>query len=227
MQSILITSKNKKNSHKHAAWIASNNKIDNLDIDIVSFEKIIGIEDIRALQKRLFLKPIKGNVKAAIIEAYEGLTIEAQNALLKVLEEPPENTIIIVTIPNKNLLLPTILSRCKIIELKEEFKEPTEKEISQYLNILISLPKSSMGEKLKLAQDFGKSREDAIIWLEQMSVVVRKSLINSIKNNSSIRQEFSASGYLNILKLLEETYTAIKTTNVNQRFALENLFLSL
>ena len=66
------------------------------------------------------LKPFKGKTKVVVIQSYESITKEAQNALLKVLEEPPANTLIIILTLKKEFLLPTILSRCKIINLKEE-----------------------------------------------------------------------------------------------------------
>ena len=49
----------------------------------------IGIEDIKLMQKKIFLKPIKSDLKAIIIDEAHLLTTEAQNALLKILEEPP------------------------------------------------------------------------------------------------------------------------------------------
>jgi len=94
MQSILLIAKNNKNSLEYAISISKKNKIDQIDITVENFEKIIGIEDVRNIQKKLFLKPIKSEVKSVIIDAFLGLTVEAQNALLKVLEEPPANTII-------------------------------------------------------------------------------------------------------------------------------------
>lgn len=227
MQSILVSSRNKKNALEYALSLSKKNGVHGIDIDIVSHEKTVGIEDIRIIQKRLFLKPVKGSVKTVIIEAYEGLTIEAQNSLLKVLEEPPESAIIMVVVLNKNLILPTILSRCKVVEIKEDLQELTEQEISQRLNVLTSLVKNGVGKRLKLAQDFGKSREEAIIWLEQMLIVTRKILIDKINNPSLKEGTFSTSECLNILKRFQKTYTIIKTANVSQRFVLENLFLSL
>ncbi|MCL6096171.1 MAG: hypothetical protein M1444_00595 [Patescibacteria group bacterium] len=227
MQSILISSKNKKNALEYALSLSKKNGVWDIDIDVASHEKTVGIEDIRTIQKRLFLKPAKGSLKTVIIEAYEGLTIEAQNSLLKVLEEPPESAIIMVVVLNKNLILPTILSRCKVIEIKEDLQELTEQEISRRLNILKSILKNGVGKKLKLAQDFGKSREEATIWLEQMLIATRKILIDRIIDPSEKERTLSTSECLNILKRFQKTYTIIKTANVNQRFALENLFLSL
>lgn len=226
MQSLLIVSKDKKNSLKHAMSVCLKNKIENIDINTESFEKIIGIEDIRNMQKRLFLKPIKSDVKSVIIDASLGLTVEAQNALLKVLEEPPANTIIIVIAISKDFLLPTILSRCKIIALKETLTQLSDKEISLYQNALDDLTENAIAKKMKIAQDFGKSREETLMWLEQMLIVIRKKMVDEI-NNSSEKNELTINNYTSKIGKFQKTHTIIKTTNVNQRFALENLFLSL
>lgn len=73
----------------------------------------ISIEVIRDLQHFLQLKTIgtKTYRRAVIIEHAQGLTTEAQNAFLKVLEEPPQDTLLIMTVHNQRALLPTILSR--------------------------------------------------------------------------------------------------------------------
>ena len=56
------------------------------DLTIESFEKTVGIEEVRNFTKKLFLKPFQGNSKALIINAPLGITIESQNALLKYLK---------------------------------------------------------------------------------------------------------------------------------------------
>ncbi len=72
----------------------------------------IKIEQIRELRQKLNLKPFQGTNKATIIYNAQNLTPEAQNSLLKTLEEPPFDTVIILVAPNENLLLATIVSRC-------------------------------------------------------------------------------------------------------------------
>src|SRR3989344_5445821 len=71
----------------------------------------ISIEQIRDLKKHIYQKPISQKVKFILIETAERLTVEAQNALLKILEEPPKGTIIILEAKEKSQLLPTIVSR--------------------------------------------------------------------------------------------------------------------
>ena len=76
----------------------------------------IKIEQIRELVKKVYEKPIVSNKKIYIINDSNLMTKEAQNSLLKTLEEPPEYVTIILVASNENLFLPTIKSRCtKII----------------------------------------------------------------------------------------------------------------
>lgn len=87
--------------------------------------KSIGIESVRDLEHFLSLKvprPTKFN-RAIIIEDADNLTHEAQNALLKTLEEPPEATIIILTASHQQALLPTINSRVQTISVQRPDKQ--------------------------------------------------------------------------------------------------------
>lgn len=222
MQSFFISSKDKEEALKKAASICLEHKIDKIDIDNIDFEKSVGIEDIRIVQKKIYLKPVKSKTKAIILNAYNGLTIEAQNALLKILEEPPNNTIILLLVETDSQILPTILSRCKNITLVDKREKFSKKEEVQIAETLSSLSYSGVGKKLKLAQDFGKSREEAIIWLEKMIIILRKNIIEEINKDTNFEQN-----KIKILQKMQDTYNIIKTTNVSQRFALENLFLSI
>ncbi|MBM4177523.1 hypothetical protein FJ208_01860 [Candidatus Gribaldobacteria bacterium] len=94
------------------------------DLLEVSPEKgLISIEKIKNLQKGLALKPFAADFKAVLINQAQTMNKDAQNCLLKTLEEPTEKTIFILLTPQKDFLLKTILSRCQTIRffpLKEE-----------------------------------------------------------------------------------------------------------
>jgi DNA polymerase III subunit delta' len=78
----------------------------------------IKIDQVRALQHDLALSPVEGKFRVAIFDQFELATIEAQNALLKTLEEPPSYAVLIVLASDPELLLPTIVSRCQLITLR-------------------------------------------------------------------------------------------------------------
>jgi DNA polymerase-3 subunit delta' len=73
----------------------------------------IGIDQILAWQERLYRKHYEGNYKVFFIEKADHLTIPAANALLKVTEEPPERTVIIISAENEEGILPTLRSRAQ------------------------------------------------------------------------------------------------------------------
>lgn len=90
-------------------------KISQADLILIE-ERPIKIQKMRELIYWVNLKPHSSPKKIAVIKTIEGLTLEAANAILKVLEEPPENTIFILQASRKERILPTILSRCQIIK---------------------------------------------------------------------------------------------------------------
>ncbi len=93
---------------------------------ILSPEKgIISINAVRELQKFMNLKTT-GTAelrRGVIIEHADKLTIEAQNALLKLMEEPPSDTVIVMTVNGSTVLLPTMYSRSQIINLRRPTKD--------------------------------------------------------------------------------------------------------
>lgn len=217
MQSFLIIAKNKNLTSSCTSNLLKERSVDPLDINLQTYEKTMGIENVRNIQKAILLKPFRGKTKAVIIDAYGNITHEAQNALLKVLEEPPNNTIIVIIASKKELFLPTILSRCKVIILQEEEIKLTQEDSSKLKEALNILLNGKTGDKLKIAQDIARDKGDVTLWLEKMAVFLENKL----------KQDSKDSKLLNFLKELQKTYKAIKSTNVNQRITLENLLLSL
>ena len=90
----------------------------------------ISIEVIRGLQHDVRLKTLGDNPlrRVFIVEHADKLTVEAQNALLKLLEEPPADTVLILTAASKRLLLPTITSRLQTVNIHA----PSEEDIRAY-----------------------------------------------------------------------------------------------
>ena len=111
----------------------------NPDFDIIEPESnSIKINQIRELTKKVYEKPVVSNRKVYIINDSNYMTKEAQNSLLKTLEEPPEYVTIILVSDNENMFLPTIKSRCTKILFnkltKDELKKILQKEY-EYNNI--------------------------------------------------------------------------------------------
>src|SRR5581483_6166132 len=99
-----------------------------------------------------FLKPLSGKTKAVVIFNAQNITIDAQNAFLKTLEEPPLSTVIILIASHKDLLLPTILSRSTILEEKETTQYSSD-ELQEIQSFIVQLMNASDAEKLALAEE--------------------------------------------------------------------------
>ncbi len=90
--------------------IINNSSLDVVEMDAASNR---GIDEIRDLRDRVNLAPVAGRMKVYIIDEVHMLTAEAFNALLKMLEEPPEHVVFVLATTEKHKVLPTIISRCQ------------------------------------------------------------------------------------------------------------------
>ena len=79
--------------------------------------KMIPVEEVRALRREAFVLPNEAPRKVLIIDRAEALNESGQNAILKVLEEPPERAVFLLLAVNRQAMLPTIRSRCVLWEL--------------------------------------------------------------------------------------------------------------
>lgn len=95
-----------------ALW-ESGNHPDYLEVGSDEEAKTIPIDEVRELTRQLSLKPHSSRFRVAVIPDAERLGLPAQNALLKVLEEPPEYAVLILTATTPSRLLPTTVSRCQ------------------------------------------------------------------------------------------------------------------
>jgi len=87
----------------------------------------ISVDDIRKMQQDISIRPMYSEKKVYLIAEADKMTVQAQNCLLKTLEEPPEYAVIILTAVNINNLLETIRSRCILYN----FRKNTDEEIRQ------------------------------------------------------------------------------------------------
>lgn len=177
----------------------------------------LGIADIKRMQQKVFLKPLKSENKALILEEAELLTTEAQNALLKMLEEPPLHTIIVLQTHNLEALLPTIRSRCSIIMLEEQTIGISDEERTSLLATIQTMNTWGIGEALNQAETLGKNKQDAIVWLEKSILVAREKMLKELDNQH----------YPKLIRRLQESLTILSKTNANPRLQLEGLFFSL
>lgn len=131
------------------------NFINHPDVLYFGADTKLGIEQARQIKKHFSLKPYLAKGKALVLEDAGKLTLEAQNALLKTLEEPPEEALLLLGARSQFDLLPTFFSRCQIVILDK----PSVQE-SDCANTIEKLLSSSVEsrfeyiEKLKERQEF-------------------------------------------------------------------------
>jgi len=81
-------------------------------------DQALKIGEVRSLQRDLSLSPHEGRWRVAVLSDFERATVEAANALLKTLEEPPAQVVLVLTATEADVLLPTIVSRCQVLSLR-------------------------------------------------------------------------------------------------------------
>ena len=114
----------------------------------------LGIAEARKIKDHFSLKPYSAKGRTVVIEDASVLTTEAQNALLKTLEEPPKEAVLILGAPSKANLLPTILSRCQIIRItNNELRITNNADIEKLLQSNIE-DRFEYIEKLKDKKEF-------------------------------------------------------------------------
>lgn len=87
------------------------------DVHRIAQKKSVGVDEVRELTAALQIAPYEGGFRAAIFEDAGAMTPQAQNCLLKTLEEPPARTVFLLAASSESRLLPTILSRCMIVRV--------------------------------------------------------------------------------------------------------------
>jgi len=174
----------------------------------------IKIEQIREMQKKVQEKPIGAKRKVYIIDQADKMTSEAQNCLLKTLEEPPEFVTIILIGVNENAFLTTIKSRCMILHFNKIDDEQLKKYLQENYGMqnitqnMLQMYQGSIGKALSL-----KDKEDIYQALERLiNHISSKDLIEITKSAEILYKEkdevFEMLDYMNILllKKAKETY---------------------
>ena len=203
-------------------------------------ERGISIAQIREIKNFLSLTPHGGKNRAVIVDEFEKMKPEASSAILKILEEPPPNSVLILISDYPAMILPTILSRAQRINFSND-AEISVADIDKRKEIfytLISLILSNTAEKLNKIEDLCKKDENDDIfeyWLSFfrdlgcLSAGCEDCAVNAfyIKEMKSVLVEkrYAPSQIADIIsELLHWSYLA-KTTNVNKRLVLENIAL--
>lgn len=219
------------------------------DFMIINSEdgKSIKINQIRFLQERISEKPIVSNRKVYIINDSDLMTVEAQNCLLKTLEEPPEFAVIILVLSNENKCLSTIKSRCT----KIAFQKLRNSDLTQYANennlevnsSLLSASDGSISKLLNLQNNLEAykqldniinafSKDNIVdIWNNADILYKSKDNINTLLEylNTVFLERLKStkeSKYIQSIKIIENTKNKL-SNNANYDMCIDNLLLQI
>ncbi len=193
------------------------------DIIFVTHEKpgSIGVDDIRSqINGDVAIKPYSGPKKIYIVNEGEKMTVQAQNALLKTLEEPPQYAVILILTTNVDTFLPTILSRCVTLNMKPVKDSQIRKylmgnmEIPDYkADICVAFARGNLGKARLLAksEEFDKVKEEAITLLKYINEMELSEVVEAIKKINEYKLDVN--DYLDILSIWYRDVLLFKATH--------------
>lgn len=193
------------------------------DIIRVVHEKpnTIGVDDIRSqVNNDVAIKPYSGAYKVYIINEAEKMTAQAQNAILKTLEEPPSYAVLILLTANLNALLPTILSRCVVLNMKPVSDELVKRYLMEQLQVpdykaevCVAFARGNVGKAKALAssEDFENVKAEALSLLKYIQDMELNEIIAAIKKITEFKLEIS--DYLDIFAVWYRDVLLFKATN--------------
>jgi len=192
------------------------------DIIYVSHEKpnAISVDDIRAqVNNDVAIKPYSSKYKVYIINEAEKMTPQAQNAILKTLEEPPEYAVILLLVSNMNSLLPTILSRCVTLNMKPVRDELIRKFLMEELqvpdykaNVCIGFARGNVGKAKLLAssEEFENIKSEALSLMKYIKDMEMQEIVAAIKKINEYKLEIQ--DYFDIIAIWYRDVLLFKAT---------------
>lgn len=193
------------------------------DIIRITHEKptSIGVEDVRGqLVGDIQIRPYSGRYKIYIIDDADKMTVQAQNAILKTIEEPPEYGIIMLLTENADALLPTILSRCVRLDLTPVQDSLIKEHLMQKFGIpeydarfAAAFARGCVGraEAVINSEVFAGIKENALHMLKYVSDMTVGELINSVKSINDYKGNIN--DYLDLLAMWYRDVLLFKSTN--------------
>jgi len=154
---------------------------------LVKFNRVasIPVDEIREMQKALNLKPYEGEKRVVIISEVEKLSYSASNSLLKTLEEPPPESLLILTTSNLNALLPTVISRCQLLRFNRVPDEELERELNKRFQLegklssyYAKISKGSLGQAIGLAK--GETKEIRNLGVEFLELMRKEKPLDVV-----------------------------------------------
>ena len=192
------------------------------DIIRVTHEKpnSISVDDIRTqVNNTVDIKPYQGPYKVYIIPQADLMTPQAQNAILKTIEEPPSYAVFLLLTENAETLLPTINSRCVMLKLRNIKDTLIKKYLMENLEVpdykadmCTAFAQGNMGRAIMLAnsEHFNEIREEAVQLLKHIHDMELNEIVAAVKNISVYKLEIT--DYLDIIMIWYRDVLLYKAT---------------
>ena len=226
------------------------------DIIYLQHEKpnTISVDDIRSqINKDIGVKPYSSPYKVYIVDEAEKMNVQAQNALLKTIEEPPAYAVILLLTNNAEIFLPTILSRCVRLSLKAV---PDEKikaylmenyEVPDYkADVCVAFAQGNVGKAIELAEseDFNEIKNSALQLIKRLDDIELYEMTEAVKQISNYKLKindyfdlimiwyrdvllYKATADVNKLIFKEEVYEIKKEASRSSYGGIENILEAL
>lgn len=202
------------------------------DIIVLTHEKenSIGVDDIREqINNTIDIKPYQGPYKVYIVPQADWMTVQAQNALLKTIEEPPEYAVIMLLTENADTLLATINSRCVMLKLRNIKDTLIRKYLMERLgipdykaDICAAFAQGNMGKAIMLAnsEHFNEIREDALHLLQNIHEMELEEIIQMVSQVTSYKIEIT--DFLDIIQIWYRDVLLYKATKETEKVVLKD-----
>lgn len=201
-------------------------------------EEKIGIDTLRQASNAMFTRPIHNKYKVILIKNADIMRVEAQNALLKSLEEPPAYIVWILTSKRSSKLLPTIQSRCQIIRLgqgdtKKEEAIANEDEIIYMVEAALQADYLTIMTHRKFYDKQAEQKDQTFAYLlsylqDLLHYLLGKEVTNKewVESFQRIYDKININQVVEAIKLTEESRQLLDV-NINFPIALEHVFLAI
>lgn len=226
------------------------------DIIYLQHEKpnTISVDDIRSqINNDIGVKPYSSPYKVYIVDEAEKMNVQAQNALLKTMEEPPAYAVILLLTNNAEIFLPTILSRCVRLSLKavpdEKIKAYLMKnyEVPDYkADVCVAFAQGNVGKAIELAEseDFNEIKNSALQLIKRLDDIELYEMTEAVKQISNYKLQindyfdlimiwyrdvllYKATADVNKLIFKEEVYEIKKEASRSSYGGIENILEAL
>ncbi|MCJ7691221.1 MAG: DNA polymerase III subunit delta' [Clostridiaceae bacterium] len=203
--------------------------VDLVEWRIEKNKSTIGVNSIRTLNIEIHKKPYEGNKKVIIVYDAHKMTVQAQNAFLKTIEEPPKNVTIILLCENLEVILDTIKSRCQIHKLKNLSVDEMEEFLKinytylpvEDIRVIIAFSNGIPGnaEKFICDENFKNIRNITLEILLRLSKVTTEELIKYEKKLSDQKENFG--------EIITAFLSYIRDTIIYKEIEEENLIINI